>query len=141
MKILYLGIDPDTDKSGIAIWDAQEKKLLECRSVNFFEVLHLLDVVKDQKGMAHIECGWLNKKSNFHKAQGANVREKIAKNVGACETISRLFIQYCDLHNIRYRAIKPSRSKEQNNALFRLAKWPHRVNQDVRDAVALVYGF
>jgi len=137
---LYLGIDPDTIKSGIALWDAQEKKLLDCRSVGFFEVLHLLDVVKDQKGIAHIEAGWLNPKSNFHSAQGANIREKIAKNVGACETISKLFIQYCDLHNIRYRTVKPTRSKEQNNFIFKQAKWEGRTNQDARDAAALVYG-
>lgn len=138
---LYLGVDPDSTKSGIALWDASEKKLLECKSVNFFEVLHLLDIIKDQKGIAHIEAGWLNKKSNFHSAQGSSVREKIAKNVGHCEMVSKLLIEYCDLHNIRYRTIKPTRSKEQNNYIFKQSGWTGRTSQDVRDAVALVYGF
>lgn len=135
-----MGIDPDTDKSGIALWDAQEKKLIDCRSVHFYEVLHLLDVIKDQHGIAHIEAGWLNRKSNFHAAQGANIREKIAKNVGACETISKLLVQYCELKNIRYRTVRPSRTKEQNNFIFKQANWQGRVNQDARDAAALVYG-
>lgn len=137
---IYLGIDPDSDRSGIALWDAREKKLLECKAVNFFEVLHLLDVVKDQKGIAIIEAGWLNKKSNFHPAQGPSVRENIAKKVGQCEQVGKLLVQYCELHAIRYQTIRPTRNKKQNDFIFQQTQWPGRSNQEMRDAAALVYG-
>ena len=139
----YIGIDPDVEKSGLAVWNGSTKTLEFCGTKTFFELIGMLDGVigEDNGGYEiHIEAGFLNKKSNFHPAQGAAVREKIAKMVGRCEMVSLLLIEFCESNKIKYKAIRPTRTKDQNNFIFKQVKWEGRSNQEMRDAAALVIG-
>lgn len=135
-----MGIDPDLIKSGVGVWDATRKNLIYCGSCDFFKVIEWIDSVSKEGGTIVIEAGWLNKKSNFHKAQGPGIREKIAKNVGECAAVGKLLVQYCEIKKVEHRIVKPTRSKEVSNLIFKQTGWQERTNQDARDAAALVIG-
>ena len=76
-----IGIDPDVDKSGFASWDIDRTEFTAIENYSFFDLLDILTMLKKYIQVVRIEAGWLNKKSNFHPAQGPRMREKIAKNV------------------------------------------------------------
>lgn len=71
---VYIGIDPDIDKSGVAYYEGLTKRY-KLMNLTFFDLLDYLDELKheaDGNLMVVIEGGWLNK-SNWH-IQGQNQR-------------------------------------------------------------------
>ena len=36
---LIIGIDPDLEASGIAIWNTEQKRLVKCESMKFFTLI------------------------------------------------------------------------------------------------------
>ena len=62
---LYIGIDPDLDKSGIAVWESQNE-ILTLKNLSFWQLFDLLSTNRDRIVVVRIEAGWLNFKSNWH---------------------------------------------------------------------------
>ena len=60
-----IGIDPDVDKSGVAIIDGNNVTL---DNLTFFKLFDYLKFYKEKerKPTVYVECGFLNK-SNWHK--------------------------------------------------------------------------
>ena len=146
----HVGIDPDNDKSGVAVWDKLENKFILITSIEFWSLVKFLEIgyhkfIKiDDWNVCNInvviEAGWLNKKSNFHKAQGPAVPEKIAKNVGMNQQIGKLFVSYCERTGLKHEIVKPIGTKTFDAKLFKqLTKWEGQTNQDSRDAALLVF--
>jgi hypothetical protein len=138
--MLYMGIDPDVDKSGVAIWDSSANKLTDLKCLDFFDTIIMINHIGKCRGQVIIEGGWLNMISNFHDKKGASIRERIAKNVGENHAIGKLFEMYCKKYSVRYLVVKPERSKELTNLIFRNTKWSGTSNQEMRDAAGLVIG-
>ncbi|MBK9511234.1 MAG: hypothetical protein IPO04_18175 [Cytophagaceae bacterium] len=67
MQKLYIGVDPDIDKSGVCLY--YSKTNFELLNLKFFELFDKLYFLKDCENLdieVVIEAGWLNK-SNWHK--------------------------------------------------------------------------
>ena len=149
-KKYQIGIDPDNDKSGIAVWNTETQEFELIESLNFWATLVLLKEgrcsqktikgYRSQDANVIIEAGWLNKKSNWHKMQGAAIREKVAQNVGKNMQIGKLFQDYCRRYGIEYEIRKPIGSKDVTRTFFQqLTGWKGSTNQDNRDAAMLVF--
>jgi len=138
----FIGIDPDVEKSGFAIWDKKESEFITYLALAFWELINLLTLnseLIDTKVI--IEAGWLNKKSNFHGGpnQKKHVGELIAKKVGANHQVGKLLVEYCEYHKIPYEVVCP-KTKKTTAAMFKMIIGLNIKNQDVIDACMLVYG-
>ena len=141
-----IGIDPDTDKSGVALFNAEKKKVTGLHNMRFFELFGYLSDGKETDGVGIevvIEAGWLNAKSNFHGAFGG-AAERIGAKVGANHETGKKIAEMCEYLNIPYKLVKPLSlkpwgGKKINHAQFvQLTGWVGRTNQEQRDAAMLV---
>lgn len=138
-----IGIDPDREKSGFAVFNTQQN-ILEINSHSFFELFKLLEAKKESISLIRIEAGWLNKKSNFHNRPGQSkeVGEKIANSVGANAETGKKICEMCEYLEIPYETVKPLGTKSIDSKLFKkITGYTKRTNQDQRDAAMLVWDY
>jgi hypothetical protein len=139
MKKLYIGIDPDTEKNGVAYWYTETKKL-ELENLTFFELFDALKNMKIRNQITVIiDAGWLNK-TNFH-VLGTNkrVNGKIGERVGANHETGKKIAEMCVYLGIEFRLNKPKSKKVDKETFAKLTRYTGRTNQDTRDAGMLVY--
>jgi len=140
--MIFIGIDPDVEKSGFAVWDSEKRELVEVRTYCFFELVERLKdfVLFGCEIRLVIEAGWLIKKSNFHgrKGQSKSVGEKIAKAVGANHQIGKLLVEWCAFNGVLYKEIKPQ-GKLSAIEFKRVTGWDGRTNSEQRDSAMLVF--
>lgn len=168
MKKLFIGIDPDTNKSGVAAWDGKELKLY---NLTFFE---LYDFLKDIAmlnpiGVSNsgipimpyddapvlkviIEAGWLNEKANWHylgsytTKNNAPINNRISyaaksgANVGANWETGKKIAEMCEYLGIEYELKRPQSSKVDAKYFEKLTGYKGRTNAETRDAAMLVFG-
>ena len=141
--VIRVGIDPDVEKSGLAI--TMNGALVRVEARTFFDLCEMLNSAKNTARdvgaplMVTIEAGWLIKKQNWHPAQGRGVRDKIAKNIGENHAAGKLIARWCDEAGIPYELVPP-RGKVKSARFKRLTGWNKRANQDMRDAAMLIWG-
>jgi len=142
MTKIYLGIDPDVAKSGVAIWNSGEKEFVGLSTLKFFDLTTAIQFYKNNQLVVVIEAGWLNKKSNFHgrKGQSKAVGEKIAKAVGANHQVGKLLIEFCQSVNVDYVEVRPANKKIDAAGFKKITGYEGRTNSEVRDAAMLVFG-
>ena len=135
-----IGIDPDTDKSGIAFINGAH---LELNNLNFFE---LFDYLKAQQLafpdlVVYVECGFLNS-SNWHKSAGksAAFNAKIGERTGANFETAKKIVEMCEYLKIPHQKIKPTRTKSTNEYFKAATGYQGRTNQEQRDAFFLIFG-
>jgi len=135
-----VGIDPDLFKSGFAVWDKTNSELVEYGKLTFWELVEFIENHrKDYKYI--LEAGWLNKKSNWHLNELGTRSEKIAYRVGQNHTIGILIEELFKKLGVDYQLIKPRKSKLKKEEFVKITGITARINQDIRDAIMLVYGF
>jgi hypothetical protein len=143
VNVVRIGIDPDINKSGLAI--TMNGALVRVEARTFFDLCEILNSAKNIARdvgamlMVTIEAGWLIKKQNWHPAQGRGVRDKIAKNIGENHAAGKLIARWCDEAGIPYELVPP-RGKVKSARFKRLTGWNKRANQDMRDAAMLIWG-
>jgi len=138
--MIYIGIDPDIEASGIACWDTETLEFDYIKNMSFWEIIEEFDLWNVRITVI-IEAGWLISKSNWHgKAyQSKSVGEKIAKNVGSNHQIGILIAEYCEKYGMAYELKKPL-GKVKSDYFKKITGYTKRTNQDQRDAAMLVYG-
>ena len=137
--MIYIGIDPDVEKSGVAIYDTSDKSLeLYCKT--FWEVIEEIEAYLHPITVV-IEAGWLIKKSNWHGKvnQSKTAGERIAKNVGSNHQVGKLLVEYCEWKNINYKLVKPM-GKIDHFRFKKFTGYKGKTNQEKRDAGMLVFG-
>jgi len=147
MKVL-IGIDPDTNKNGVAKWSPLTKEL-DLHSFTFFELFDFLNI-QYPGTIVIIEAGWMNQKSNYHLSKWAKEKkdddskdygESIAKKVGACHEVGRKIVEMCEYLGIKYELVVPDNKRHKVKAeYFERLTGIKRSNQDTRDAAMLVFG-
>jgi hypothetical protein len=139
-KKIIIGIDPDTDKSGVAALLIGTKQL-ELETMKFFDLFKYLALHKDNIKEVVVEAGWLNKKSNFHinPRQTKEAGERISKNVGANHETGRKIVEMCDFIKIPFRLYVPRSAKTTPEYFEKLTGIKTR-NQEKIDAAMLVLG-
>lgn len=137
---MIIGIDPDLDKSGIAILS---DGYLELKTLCFVDTINLFIDHQDNIKKVVIEAGWLNKISNFHHFVGSKqAGEKIAKNVGENHATGKLLVQIAESLGLKVVLTKPTKRTAKKNAkeFNRITGWKGTTNQEERDAAMLVWG-
>ena len=145
----YLGIDPDTEKSGVALWSRKRQQFVFVKSIEFWDLVDFIQDGElkdfemfswvDEDVQVIIEGGWLVEKSNFHKEQGVRRRERIAKNVGMNHEVGILLEALCKRIGMPCEVTAPSGMKLDARVFRQMTKWEKTTNQDNRDAAMLVF--
>lgn len=155
MKKFYIGIDPDTEKSGVAVWDGEKLELhnlgffelydflmgkwRECFDSVFFDGDHVVTVRYELKVV--IEAGWLNEKTNWHySGHSKGVTAQVGARIGANWETGKKIAEMCEYLNLEYELRKPVSSKMDAKFFAKLTGYKGRTNQEQRDAGALVIG-
>jgi hypothetical protein len=135
---LYIGIDPDVQASGFAVWHEKQFKELSC--LHLAELFTTLECFHaEYRIMVRLEAGWLAKGYNWHKGG-----LKSANDVGRNHEIGRQIEKHCKQRHIPYILVKPLGYSSYTHERFCMfTKWPvkNRTNSETRVAGMLVYGF
>ncbi|MGQ0755919.1 hypothetical protein ACT4ZN_15715 [Acinetobacter baumannii] len=136
---IIIGIDPDLEKSGVAVL---KDGLLRLDNMRFYDLTQYFEVNKDQIKKVVIEAGWLNKKSNLHGRIGQSKRagERIAKNVGENHATGKLIAEMAQSFGLPIVLVKPTKTKLNAEQFSKITGWQGRTNQEQRDAGMLVWG-
>lgn len=148
-KYLYaIGVDPDVDRSGIAVYEILRNKLIVVDSLSlcdlFDSIINLKNTLDIDEFIVRLEAGWLQKKSNWHASMNQYTAQRIASNVGANHEIGRQIEKMLIRHNINYELLNPSgySSFFKDAELFkRTTGWNEKTNNDSRSACAMVWGY
>ena len=142
-------IDPDIDKSGVAIY--HNKKLVSLESLRFYDLMQRLQIEKGGGcGMCSVllEAGWLNK-SNFHlqyKSKGKTVKltpaaaAETGRRVGQNHQVGILIAEMCEGIGIPCRLIKPLEPnlwKDSATIFKNITGYDGVTNPEKRDAAML----
>ena len=104
-KKIIVGIDPDTNKSGIATYYNGELLVEALAFPALIEKLYMLATLPNDV-LVVVEAGWLNEKSNFHGKQGGRA-ERIAKNVGSNHQTGKHIIEMAKYYGLEVVEQKP----------------------------------
>lgn len=139
-----IGIDPDTEASGIAIFNTRTREYDAYWRVPFFELFELFDdlLKYGYKFEVAIEAGWKNP-SKMHHVKGYATRAQAASigaNVGANHECGRKIVEMCEYFGIVYWLLTPTSSKWTPEMLRLLTGIRlNKSQQDIIDAMRLVY--
>ena len=150
-KSIIIGIDPDVDKSGIAIYHKETRKI-ELFSLAFPEMVEFLMEcsINYPDATVIVEAGWLNR-SNWHLHRGDNIRTAQAKgnHAGRNHETGRKIVEMARHYGLNVVEQKPLRkcwkgkdgkiTHEELLCLPDIDKKtiPNRTNQEERDAALL----
>jgi len=135
----YMGIDPDCDKSGVAFYDTDLKRIYSLHNWDLVSLLHWLESYSCTR--VYVSAGWLNR-SNFHHARGMTLAKvaQIGERVGANHEVGRQIVKACKHYGIEVVEVRPTMAKLDAAAFKRLTGWQGRTNQEQRDAAMCVFG-
>lgn len=146
-KRIIVGVDPDTEKNGIATYYNGELLIESLPFPELIEKLYLLATLPDDV-LVVVEAGWLNEKSNFHGKQGKRA-ERIAKNVGSNHQTGRHICEMARHYGLEVKEQKPFNkgwkgangkiTHDELNYILQHNGLPEvkRTNQDARDAALI----
>lgn len=110
---IIIGIDPDINKSGLAVLDAKLKSL----SIMDFEFPLLLDYLKEANNLCKeagvplvviVEAGWLNKSNwHLHPKHTRQVAAEIGNRTGQNFAVGMKIIEMCRHWDIKVKMQKP----------------------------------
>lgn len=152
-NIIYVGIDPDVEKSGIAIFQQNRLTLSNMDYFPLFEYLRNLQqscIVNATKLIVVIEKGQENKHlfkaNNYYKNSNLPHNAKlngafnVAKDTGRNFEATDIIEKFCIFNSISYEFFVPNKqtpeiSKEKFKLLFPYIK---QSNDNTRDAVRCI---
>ncbi len=142
-----IGIDPDCDRNGIAVYNTMIKELEDVKALSFIDLMQYIESFMENIGedsyLIRLEAGWLCKKSNWHGQTGV-VAQRISKNVGANHEVGRQIEKYLISKSFNYELIKPigySKLFIDAKVFKSVTKWEGITNGDSRSACAMVWGY
>ena len=143
-KKVYIGIDPDTEKSGFAI---KSGTIFNLYNLTFFELYEKLKGIKENSiennipTEVYIECGFLNGGNRHQNNSLSNAyNSKIGERIGANHEIAKKICEMCEHLQLEYKQIKPTRSKTNSIFFQQITGYDKRTNQEQRDALMLIWG-
>ena len=145
---VFIGIDPDTNKSGFAVVNKALAKVVQYEALPFFKLLSKIQTVhsayKDDM-VVIVEAGWKNDITNFHKASGKQ-GQRIALNVGRNQQVGMLVVEYCKENGIEVIEASPLvkgwKGKDRKITHEELAYFTGitgKSNQETRDSVLICW--
>lgn len=158
----YIGIDPDSKNSGVAIlsvYDVKDEKgnvaQIELFTADFHTaegLIRLMESHVDDTVVAIEKC-WATT-ANWHlpKVCSPNMAAKIGLNTGKCHMVGMLFEDFCKRNGFNYTLVDPLKKiwgktrneKISHNELMQVFRSMHiryiggvRTNQEERDAALI----
>lgn len=141
---MLIGIDPDTNKSGVAV---KQNRQYTLTTLPFFQLFDYLRDNREKVSMLYIEASWLIKHNWNKKRQGtAAINASIGNDAGRNHETGRKIVEMCQHLNIPYTEVRPLRKcwkgpngKITHEELTKLIpNLPKRTNQEQRDAALLI---
>ena len=136
-KQIFIGIDPGT-KTGVAVWNAAEKKMESVRTMN---ILEAIDYVKSLAEMDSENLTVRIEDPNQRKWFGKSGREKL-QGAGSIKRDFAIWREFLESEQINFEAIHPKKiaTKMRRPEFDRLTKWKAMTDQHGRDAAMMVFG-
>lgn len=150
-----LAIDPDCEKSGVALLGTQQKLVL-ADTMTFPKLIdHITNLSKDfesgQKSfVVVVEAGWLIS-TNWHLNYRDSHRVASAKglSIGRNQETGKKIIEMCEHLGVEVKEIRPLKKfwKGPDNKITHdeivqfIPGLPNRTNQEIRDAALLAWYF
>ena len=145
-----VGIDPDVEKSGVAILNTRTN-VLTVYSMTFPEAIEHIKTMPVDDTIVYVEAGWLNKAhwhlSRYDTGQSAAYK---GNQAGRNHETGRKLIECLQYYNIKAKAVKPFRKtwtgpdgKITHQELKRLCEMSgvyftdSKTNQEKRDAALI----
>ena len=144
VKKVFIGIDADTHKSGVAVKCGKIFNLYNLTFFELFEKLNGISINSKESGIpteVHVECGFLNG-GNRHKVFGGShaLNSKIGERIGANHETAKKICEMCDYLGLEYKQIRPTKSKTNSDFFKQITGYDKRTNQEQRDALMLIWG-
>ena len=148
-KKYVIGIDPDVEKSGLALLDVN-KKNINVLTLTFPELLEFLNDIRINisNTVVYVEAGW-HIKTNWHINAKDNRRTASAKGNAAgrnhevgrkiCEMARHYGLEVVEAHPLRKIWKGPDGKITQDEIEYFIPGFPKRTNQEVRDAALLAW--
>ena len=133
--MLILGIDPDVNKNGVALWNTKTEKFELLKALDLFKLIDYLSTNKPD--FIILEAGWLYSKSNWHKSKNKFTAQCIAKKVGMNHQSGKTIEKFLKKGKYNYKLQKP-KGKITSDYFFKISGEKVK-NQDIIDAAMLVY--
>lgn len=146
-----VGIDPDIERSGYAVYDRAERKLVTVTTLSITELVNQVQQITPGTATFYVEAGWLNKGYHHYASLPTNLQSwsqksrdaylircgvDVGRNFGSGQTIVDLLRgKGHPVHEIR-----PQSAKWTAKTLLLVTGWKSRTNQDARDAAKLCFG-
>lgn len=130
-----VGIDPDGDKHGVAIY--LNGKLVKLAMMNAVQIVNQIILpYKDQDLLFAIEnVNTTNKIFDKHLTKNSKVDMEIARKVGRNQQAQLELEMWLDFYQVKYKRYKPSSEWKKTENLFkRITGWTGRSNEDKRSA-------
>ena len=140
LETTIIGIDPDSDRHGVAIY--RRGKLKELAMMTTIQLLEAVE--KEEDCLLSIE-NTLHSGGLYAKNQepSRKVRDKIAIATGKCQQAQTELQRWLDHHAVAYVLHKPGKynwAKTANKPVFEsVTGWKKQSNEDTRSAA--YYGF
>lgn len=144
MNQYIVGIDPDSDEHGVALY--KDGHLVELKNLSLLGVYYLLTdlccqgsvlvSMEDNDSISAIYSGRIKSKDN------AAVAAKKAQHVGMCKQAQREIERVCSRLDIRLLKQKPSKrwkSQYEKPLFTKTTGWLNRSNEDTRSAAYMGY--
>lgn len=144
-----VGLDPDLHKSGLAVWDIENKVWIYAKATPNEDIDETLPLFCDpETAVVKLEAGWLIKKANL---RGGNYRtaQRKAKNVGENHAAGKMMhkilikagftvILVSPLAKGPLKSLKGSWSDLGKQYIEKKTGISKGINDDVRDAIYLI---
>jgi len=143
-KKVFIGIDPDVDKNGVAV---KCGKVFNLYNLTFFELFEKLKTISENSKesniptQVYVECGFLNKGNRHTQAdKSLEFNGKISERVGANHEVAKKICEMCEFLELEFKQIRPTQSKTNSDFFQKLTGFTKRSNQEQRDALMLIWG-
>lgn len=138
-----IGIDPDADKHGVAVYRDGKLELLQ--AMDDVEIVTMVANIKngtEAEITFAIEDVMANKfiySRNQHRSKAA--QSNIGMKVGQCQHAQKSLMRWLDHLGIKYQLFKPQRANWAENKIQfeRLTGWDKRSSKDTRSAAFFGY--
>lgn len=139
--MIIIGVDPDSDKSGIAVY--MGSKLTRCESMSLVNIYKMMKIQAQAKPVLHIEnvCG---QNAAFVKpgTKNAKAATAINRSVGKCQQVQieiERIAEHFGIPVVRHPISKRWKSQAGKKEFERVTGWTGRSNEDSRSAAWFGY--
>lgn len=135
MDKITVGIDPDGDKHGVAIYI--NGKLKQLAMLSTVQIVHeIILPYKEHDLLFAIEnVNTTNKIFDKHLTDNKKVNMEVARKVGRNQQSQLELESWLDFYDVKYKRYKPSSEWKKTEKLFkRITGWTGRSNEDKRSA-------